>query len=127
LAPYDSLNDHNSFVKPFFVLHTNQAIVASGGMGLEVFNRGMMPLAYNIKRKDMGGITNRYLDGVFLLFNFCAKPKAIEDLQKKFNVDDDVIRSTTFRVIPPPASIARNILKKQRRAEKRKEASEGSV
>lgn len=77
-----------------------EAIIADGGMGVEVFNRGMMPLAYNIRRKDMGGISNRYLDGVYCLFTYCANPKTLTNLQMKFNTDDDVIRSSTFKIKP---------------------------
>ncbi|MCO5613039.1 hypothetical protein L7F22_067313 [Adiantum nelumboides] len=78
-----------------------EAITAGGGMGVEVFNRGMMPLTYNIKRKDMQGINNSYLDGVFFLFTYCTKPQSISELEKKFRADDDIIRSSTFKVKPP--------------------------
>lgn len=81
-----------------------EAIVAGGGMGVEVFNRGMMPLTYNIRRKDMQGINNRYLDGVFFLFSYCTKPKSIAILEEKFKADDDIIRSSTFKVKPPRPS-----------------------
>ncbi|MCO5552630.1 hypothetical protein L7F22_006145 [Adiantum nelumboides] len=78
-----------------------EAIIAGGGMGVEVFNRGMMPLTYNIRRKDMQGINNSYLDGVFFLFTYCTKPQSISELEKKFRADDDIIRSSTFKVKPP--------------------------
>ncbi|KAI5066290.1 hypothetical protein GOP47_0018914 [Adiantum capillus-veneris] len=81
-----------------------EAIIAGGGMGVEMFNRGMMPLTYNIRRKDMQGINNRYLDGVFFLFTYCTKPQSVSDLEKKFRADDDVIRSSTFKVKPPRPS-----------------------
>lgn len=77
-----------------------EAIIASGGMGVEVFNRGMMPLAYNIKKKDMGGIANRYLDGIYFLFTYFAKPESIVGIQAKFRTDDDIIRSSTFKIKP---------------------------
>eukprot|EP00250_Pteridium_aquilinum_P002220 c12410_g1_i1 orf=150-806(+) len=81
-----------------------EAIIAGGGMGVEVFNRGMMPLTYNIRRKDMGGINNRYLDGVYFLFTYCTKPKSLTSLEKKFKTDDDIIRSSTFKIKPPRPS-----------------------
>lgn len=77
-----------------------EAIIAGGGMGVEVFNRGMMPLAYNIRKKDMQGIANRYLDGIYFLFTYFAKPAALAKLQARFNTDDDVIRSSTFKIKP---------------------------
>ena len=65
---------------------------------MEVFNRGMQPLAYNIKTKNMGGVLSRYLDGIYFLFTYVAKPTAQTALQQKLNADDDVIRSSTFRL-----------------------------
>ncbi|KAK1382328.1 30S ribosomal protein S6 alpha, chloroplastic [Heracleum sosnowskyi] len=51
-----------------------ELLVAGGGMYIEVFNRGVIPLAYSIKKKNKAGETNTYLD------------------------DDDVIRSSTFKI-----------------------------
>ncbi|GMP96723.1 hypothetical protein CsSME_00045240 [Camellia sinensis var. sinensis] len=45
-----------------------ELLVAGGGMHVEVFNRGIIPLAYSIKKKNKAGETNTYLDGIFLLF-----------------------------------------------------------
>lgn len=78
-----------------------EAIIAGGGMGVEIFNRGMVPLTYNIRRKDMAGVNNRYLDGVYFLFTYCTRPKSIYTLEAKFKADDDIIRSSTFKVKPP--------------------------
>jgi small subunit ribosomal protein S6 len=65
---------------------------------VEMFNRGMQPLAYNIKTKNMQGFANRYLDGIYLLFTYVTKPESQMALQKRLNSDDDIIRSTTFRL-----------------------------
>ncbi len=65
---------------------------------MEMFNRGMQPLAYNIKTRNMGGVSSRYLDGIYLLFTYVIKPESQLALQKKLNADDDIIRSTTFRL-----------------------------
>ncbi|KAG0566588.1 hypothetical protein M758_7G069300 [Ceratodon purpureus] len=75
-----------------------EAIIAGGGLDVEMFNRGMQPLAYNIKTKNMAGFANRYLDGIYLLFTYVTKPESQTALQKRFNSDDDIIRSTTFRL-----------------------------
>eukprot|EP00245_Coleochaete_scutata_P009215 TRINITY_DN2979_c0_g1_i1.p1 TRINITY_DN2979_c0_g1~~TRINITY_DN2979_c0_g1_i1.p1 ORF type:complete len:214 (+),score=41.95 TRINITY_DN2979_c0_g1_i1:100-741(+) len=75
-----------------------EAMVAGGALDVEMFNRGMQPLAYNIKTKNMGGFANRYLDGIYLLFTYVTKPESQVTLQKKLNTDDDIIRSTTFRL-----------------------------
>nr|ABK22352.1 unknown [Picea sitchensis]ABK26832.1 unknown [Picea sitchensis] len=74
-----------------------EIIVAGGGMGVEVFNRGMIPLAYAIKKKNLSGKSNTYLDGVYLLFTYFTKPESIPELEKKLKTDDDVIRSSTFK------------------------------
>jgi len=75
-----------------------EAIIAGGGLDVEMFNRGMQPLAYNIKTKNMQGLANRYLDGIYLLFTYVTKPESQMALQKRLNSDDDIIRSTTFRL-----------------------------
>lgn len=75
-----------------------EIIVAGGGMGVEVFNRGMIPLAYAIKKKNLSGKSNTYLDGIYLLFTYFTKPESIPELEKKLRTDDDVIRSSTFKV-----------------------------
>ncbi|CAI5477747.1 unnamed protein product [Closterium sp. Yama58-4] len=73
-------------------------LVAGGALDVEIFNRGMQPLAYSIKTKNMGGVMSRYLDGIFFLFIFAARSEAQVNLQQRLNRDDDVIRSTTFRL-----------------------------
>jgi small subunit ribosomal protein S6 len=75
-----------------------EAMVAGGALDVEMYNRGMQPLAYNIKRKTMGGAMKRYVDGIYLLFTYVTKPSSQLALQAKFRTDDDVIRSTTFKL-----------------------------
>ncbi|KAI3522476.1 hypothetical protein L1887_00276 [Cichorium endivia] len=75
-----------------------ELLVAGGGMYVEVFNRGVIPLAYSIKKKNKAGETNTYLDGIYLLFTFFTKPESLEVLETTLTMDDDVIRSSTFVV-----------------------------
>ncbi|GJW15426.1 30S ribosomal protein S6 alpha, chloroplastic-like protein [Tanacetum coccineum] len=75
-----------------------ELLVAGGGMYVEVFNRGVIPLAYSIKKKNKAGETNTYLDGIYLLFTYFTKPESLEVLETTLNMDDDVIRSSTFVV-----------------------------
>ncbi|XP_024385063.1 small ribosomal subunit protein bS6c alpha [Physcomitrium patens] len=75
-----------------------ESIIAGGGLDVEMFNRGMQPLAYNIKTKNMAGFANRYLDGIYLLFTYVTKPESQKAIQDRLNRDDDIIRSTTFRL-----------------------------
>ncbi|KAL5551574.1 hypothetical protein UlMin_001750 [Ulmus minor] len=75
-----------------------ELLVAGGGMYVEVFNRGVIPLAYSIKKKNKAGETNTYLDGIYLLFTYFTKPESIEALEGTLNTDDDVIRSSTFKI-----------------------------
>ncbi|KAB2054340.1 hypothetical protein ERO13_A12G238200v2 [Gossypium hirsutum] len=75
-----------------------ELLVAGGGMYIEVFNRGVIPLAYSIKKKNKAGETNAYLDGIYLLFTYFTKPESITALEAALNTDDDVIRSTSFKI-----------------------------
>ncbi|KAF2298021.1 hypothetical protein GH714_007023 [Hevea brasiliensis] len=75
-----------------------ELLVAGGGMYVEVFNRGVIPLAYSIKKKNKAGETNTYLDGIYLLFTYFTKPESIEILEATLKADDDVIRSSTFKI-----------------------------
>ncbi|KAJ7952171.1 30S ribosomal protein S6 alpha, chloroplastic [Quillaja saponaria] len=74
-----------------------ELLVAGGGMYVEVFNRGVIPLSYSIKKRNKAGETNTYLDGIYLLFTYFTKPESIEVLQETLIADDDVIRSTNFK------------------------------
>lgn len=67
-------------------------------MYVEVFNRGVIPLAYSIRKKNKAGETNTYLDGIYLLFTYFTKPESMEVLESTMKADDDVIRSTSFKV-----------------------------
>ncbi|KAI7726472.1 hypothetical protein M8C21_028870, partial [Ambrosia artemisiifolia] len=73
-----------------------ELLVAGGGMYVEVFNRGVIPLAYSIKKKNKAGETNTYLDGIYMLFTYFTKPESLEALERALTTDDDVIRSSTF-------------------------------
>ncbi|XP_004245494.1 small ribosomal subunit protein bS6c alpha [Solanum lycopersicum] len=75
-----------------------ELLVAGGGMYVEVFNRGVIPLAYSIRRKNKAGETNTYLDGIYLLFTYFTKPESIVALEATLVADDDVIRSSTFKI-----------------------------
>ncbi|KAI3877119.1 hypothetical protein MKX03_027645 [Papaver bracteatum] len=75
-----------------------ELIVAGGGMYVEVFNRGVIPLAYSIKKKNKAGETNTYLDGIYLLFTYFTKPESITALESRLIRDDDVIRSSSFKI-----------------------------
>ncbi|XP_062074610.1 small ribosomal subunit protein bS6c [Humulus lupulus] len=75
-----------------------ELLVAGGGMYIEVFNRGVIPLAYGIKRKNKAGETNTYLDGIYLLFTYFTKPESVEAFEGVLKTDDDVIRSMSFKI-----------------------------
>ncbi|XP_009779031.1 small ribosomal subunit protein bS6c-like [Nicotiana sylvestris] len=75
-----------------------ELLVAGGGMYVEVFNRGVIPLAYSIRRKNKAGETNTYLDGIYLLFTYFTKPESMTALEATLNTDDDVIRSSSFKI-----------------------------
>ncbi|XP_010924910.1 small ribosomal subunit protein bS6c [Elaeis guineensis] len=75
-----------------------ELLVAGGGMYVEVFNRGVIPLAYSIKKKNKAGESNTYLDGIYLLFTYFTKPESMAVLESRLKADDDVIRSSTFKI-----------------------------
>jgi small subunit ribosomal protein S6 len=75
-----------------------QLLVAGGGMYVEVFNRGVIPLAYSIQKKNKAGESNTYLDGIYLLFTYFTKPDSIAILDQTLNTDDNVIRSMSFKI-----------------------------
>lgn len=76
-----------------------ELLVAGGAMYVEVFNRGVIPLAYSIrKRNSRTGLPFTYYDGIYLLWTYFTKPESVDALQMKLNADDDVIRSTSFKV-----------------------------
>lgn len=76
-----------------------ELLVSGGAMYVEVFNRGVIPLAYSIrKRNSRTGLPFTYYDGIYLLWTYFTKPESVDALQMKLNADDDVIRSTSFKV-----------------------------
>ncbi|KAH9301370.1 hypothetical protein KI387_012953, partial [Taxus chinensis] len=67
-----------------------EMIVAGGGMCVEVFNRGLVPLSYSIKKRvSLTGELATYLDGIYLLFTYFTKPEAILAVETKMKKDDD--------------------------------------
>ncbi|KAL3652605.1 40S ribosomal protein S6 [Castilleja foliolosa] len=81
-----------------FTQKYEELLVAGGGMYLEVFNRGVIPLAYGIRKKNKAGETNTYLDGIYLLFTYFTKPESLSILGEVLLADDDVIRSSSFKI-----------------------------
>ncbi|XP_018835224.1 30S ribosomal protein S6 alpha, chloroplastic [Juglans regia] len=75
-----------------------ELLVAGGGMYVEVFNRGVIPLAYSIQKKNKAGESNTYLDGIYLLFTYFTKPESLANLEQTLKPDDDVIRSMSFKI-----------------------------
>ncbi|GAB2220899.1 hypothetical protein Droror1_Dr00012057 [Drosera rotundifolia] len=75
-----------------------ELLVAGGGMYVEVFNRGVLPLSYDIEKKNKEGERNTYSDGIFLLFTYFTKPETMTLLQDALMKDDDVIRSMNFKI-----------------------------
>lgn len=76
----------------------SQLLVAGGAMYVEVFNRGVIPLAYSIKKKNKARESNTYLDGIYLLFTYFTKTESISALEGSLKADDDVIRSSSFKI-----------------------------
>ncbi|XP_073128701.1 small ribosomal subunit protein bS6c [Henckelia pumila] len=81
-----------------FTQKYEELLVAGGGMYVEVFNRGVIPLAYAIRKKNKAGETNNYLDGIYLLFTYFTKPDSLSILGDTLLADDNVIRSSTFKI-----------------------------
>ncbi|GAV68675.1 Ribosomal_S6 domain-containing protein [Cephalotus follicularis] len=75
-----------------------ELLIAGGGMYVEVFNRGVIPLAYGIKKKNKAGESNTYLDGIYLLYTYFTKPDSIEVLEATLKADDNIIRSSSFKI-----------------------------
>ncbi|KAI3466069.1 hypothetical protein Pfo_022732 [Paulownia fortunei] len=81
-----------------FTQKYEELFVAGGGMYLEVFNRGVIPFAYSIKKKNKAGESNTYLDCIYLLFTHFTKPESMSILGDTLLRDDDVIRSSGFKI-----------------------------
>ncbi|XP_038906485.1 30S ribosomal protein S6 alpha, chloroplastic [Benincasa hispida] len=75
-----------------------ELLVAGGAMYVEVFHKGLIPLAYSIKKKNKAGETNTYLDGINLLFTYFTKPESMGILEATLQADDNVVRSMSFKV-----------------------------
>ncbi|XWS48779.1 hypothetical protein CRYUN_Cryun13aG0105600 [Craigia yunnanensis] len=85
-------------LKLFLMRFILRLLVAGVCMYIEVFNRGVIPLAYSIKKKNKAGETNTYLDGIYLLFTYFTKLESMAALEVALNTDDDVIRSSSFKI-----------------------------
>ncbi|XP_057766465.1 30S ribosomal protein S6 alpha, chloroplastic-like [Salvia miltiorrhiza] len=81
-----------------FTQKYEELLVAGGGMYVEVFNRGVIPLAYSIKKKNKAGETNTYMDGIYLLFTYFTNPQSMTLLSDTLLADDDVVRSSSFKI-----------------------------
>ncbi|KAL9244453.1 hypothetical protein vseg_018228 [Gypsophila vaccaria] len=75
-----------------------ELLIAGGAMYVEVFNRGVIPLSYSINKKNKSGEKNTYLDGIYLLFTYFTNPDSITALEETLQADDNVIRSSTFKI-----------------------------
>lgn len=67
-------------------------------MHVEFLNKGVRPLAYSIKKKNKAGETNIYLDSIQILVTFFTKPDSVSIIGETLQRDDDVIRSSTFKI-----------------------------
>ncbi|KAK9668421.1 hypothetical protein RND81_13G059500 [Saponaria officinalis] len=75
-----------------------ELLIAGGAMYVEVFNRGVIPLAYSISKKNKSGEKNTYLDGIYLLFTYFTKPESMTALEETLQADDNIIRSSSFKI-----------------------------
>ncbi|KAK4398337.1 30S ribosomal protein S6 alpha, chloroplastic [Sesamum angolense] len=62
------------------------------------YEEGVIPLAYSIRKKNKAGESNTYLDGIYLLFTYFTKPESMTILNETLLADDDVIRSSSFKI-----------------------------
>lgn len=77
---------------------STQLLSAGGAMYVEVLNKGVRPLAYSIRKRNKAGETNTYLDSIQILFTFFTKPESVSIIGETLQRDDDVIRSSTFKL-----------------------------
>lgn len=75
-----------------------QLLLAGGAMHVEVLNKGVRPLAYSIRKRNKAGETNTYLDSIQILFTYFTDPESIAIIVETLLRDDDVIRSSTFKI-----------------------------
>lgn len=65
---------------------------------MEVLNGGVIPLSYSIRKRNLAGETTDYLDGIKLLFTYFTKPESISIIKETLLRDDEVIRSSSFKI-----------------------------
>ncbi|KAF6146043.1 hypothetical protein GIB67_033402 [Kingdonia uniflora] len=75
-----------------------ELLVAGGAMYVEISNKGIIPLAYAIKKKNRAGESNTYLDGIYLLFTYFTKPDSMAVLETRLKADDEIIRSSSVKI-----------------------------
>eukprot|EP00252_Welwitschia_mirabilis_P016951 TRINITY_DN37710_c0_g1_i1.p1 TRINITY_DN37710_c0_g1~~TRINITY_DN37710_c0_g1_i1.p1 ORF type:complete len:198 (-),score=24.35 TRINITY_DN37710_c0_g1_i1:356-949(-) len=75
-----------------------ETLVAGGGMCVEAFNRGVIPLSYEVGKRVMSGEKLYYIDGIYLLFTYFTKPESIMSFEQQLKMDDDVLRFMTFKL-----------------------------
>lgn len=75
-----------------------ELLVAGGGMYVEIFNRGVIPLAFSIQKVNRAGETNTYMDGIYILYTYFTKPESLQELEETLKFDYAVIRRSTFKI-----------------------------
>ncbi|KAL8505759.1 hypothetical protein ACS0TY_016830 [Phlomoides rotata] len=75
-----------------------QLLIAGGAAYMEVLNGGVIPLSYSIRKRNIDGETTNYLDGIKLLFTYFTKPESISSIKETLQRDDEVIRSSSFKI-----------------------------
>jgi small subunit ribosomal protein S6 len=71
------------------VENTNQLIIDDGGTVIFLNKWGMRKLAYPIKKE---------LQGYYILCDFAASPEVVSEIERKFRIDDAVLKYLTVRV-----------------------------
>ncbi|KAB5564626.1 hypothetical protein DKX38_004680 [Salix brachista] len=104
LRPDMSENGRLALTRIAFVFNPQRSIdllVAVGGMYVEVFNRGVIPLAYSIRRKrkktKLGSLTHAWIAFIFSSLT-SPKPESMGVHEMTLNTDNHVIRSSSFKI-----------------------------
>ena len=71
------------------VENTNQLILDDGGAVIFLNKWGMRKLAYPIKKE---------IQGYYILCDFAATPVVVSEIERKFRIDDAVLKYLTVRV-----------------------------
>lgn len=71
------------------VENTNQLILDDGGTVISLNKWGMRKLAYPIKKE---------IQGYYILCDFAATPDVVSEIERKFRIDDAVLKYLTVRV-----------------------------